>query len=104
MRAIDADALMDYLQIIPIDLGYREIDDVEKYVREMPTIEPERKKGKWIHLFDGRFTGGAYWFQCSKCKKIVPNVLNGGWNFCPNCGANMKSETEPYNVNVEEKA
>lgn len=45
MRMIDADALMDYIQIIPIDLGYREIEDVERYVADMPTIEPEQR---WI--------------------------------------------------------
>ena len=55
----------------------------------MPTIE-EQKKGEWIPEFDGKFTGGAYWFSCSKCKRIVPEVRNGGWNFCPQCGADMR--------------
>ena len=53
---------------------------------KMRPIEPERKKGEWIPEFDGKFIGGAYWFSCSKCKRIVPEVRNGGWNFCPNCG------------------
>lgn len=55
----------------------------------MPTVE-ERKRGEWIPEFDGKFTGGAYWFSCSKCKRIVPEVRNGGWNFCPTCGADMR--------------
>lgn len=54
--------------------------------------EPEQKKGEWIPEFDGKFTGGAYWFSCSKCKRIVPEVRNGGWNFCPQCGAEMSEE------------
>jgi hypothetical protein len=54
------------------------------------SLEPERKKGEWIPEFDGKFTGGAYWFSCSKCKRIVPEVRNGGWNFCPQCGADMR--------------
>ena len=49
--------------------------------------EPERKKGKWIPMFDGKFCGGAYWFKCSECSRVVPDVRNGGWNFCPNCGS-----------------
>lgn len=51
---------------------------------------PERTKGEWIPSFNGRFTGGAYWFECSECNRIVPDVRNGGWNFCPNCGAKME--------------
>lgn len=60
-------------------------------LHNMPTIE-ERKKGEWLPEFDGKFTGGAYWFSCSNCKRIVPEVRNGGWNFCPNCGADMRGE------------
>lgn len=51
--------------------------------------QPERKKGQWIPEFNGMFKGGAYWFKCSECERIVPEVRNGGWNYCPNCGADM---------------
>lgn len=61
---------------------------------EIPSAQPERKKGEWIPEFDGKFTGGAYWFSCSKCKRIVPEVRNGGWNFCPQCGADMRGEQD----------
>ena len=53
----------------------------------------ERKKGQWLPEFNGQFKGGAYWFFCSLCKRIVPEVRNGGWNYCPSCGADMR-ETE----------
>ena len=59
-----------------------------------PSAQPERRKAEWIPEFDGKFTGGAYWFSCSKCKRIVPEVRNGGWNFCPNCGADMRGEQD----------
>ena len=52
------------------------------------TSEPE--KGEWIPSFNGEFTGGAYWFHCPECNRIVPDVRNGGWNFCPNCGKPME--------------
>ena len=56
--------------------------------------QPERNKGEWIPEFNGKFTGGVYWFSCSKCKRIVPEVRNGGWNFCPSCGADMRGKQD----------
>lgn len=50
----------------------------------LPSAYHEQKKGEWIPEFNGKCT---YWFSCSKCKRIVPEVRNGGWNFCPNCGS-----------------
>ena len=54
-------------------------------------VQPVRH-GKWIPKFNGQFKGGAYWFDCSVCGRIVPDVRNGGWNYCPNCGARMDGE------------
>ena len=51
-------------------------------------VQPVRH-GKWIPKFNGQFKGGAYWYDCSVCGRIVPDVRNGGWNYCPNCGARM---------------
>lgn len=61
-------------------------------IEDLPSAQPERKKGKWNAEFNGAFRGGAYWFSCSECKRIVPEVRNGGWNFCPSCGADMRGE------------
>lgn len=47
----------------------------------------ERKTGEWIPLFNGKFTGGGYWFRCSNCGRTVPEVRNGGLDFCPQCGS-----------------
>lgn len=94
MRLIDADLLgLTDMEIIMCNGDYKEalkmlIDKIE----HAPTIEPEREKGEWIPSFNGRFAGGAYWFHCSKCERIVPDVRNGGWNFCPNCGADLRGE------------
>ena len=54
-------------------------------------VQPVRN-GKWIPKFNGQFKGGAYWFDCSVCGRIVPDVRNGGWNYCPNCGATMDGD------------
>lgn len=82
MRTIDADALW---KDITRNIEY--CDDILNIIEKQPTIRLEQKKGHWIQMFDGRFVGGGYWFQCSECKRIVPEVRNGGWDFCPKCGA-----------------
>ena len=71
----------------------QDMNDIDRQtILNLPSADPEREKGEWIPEFDGRFTGGAYWFSCSKCKRIVPEVRNGGWNYCPNCGSDMQGE------------
>ena len=86
MRLIDPIGLKQALVVSAI---LEDKKTIEQIIDEQPTIE-ERKRGEWIPEFDGKFTGGAYWFSCSKCKRIVPEVRNGGWNFCPHCGADMR--------------
>ena len=54
------------------------------------SAEPERKKGEWIiDKYKAELT-------CSECKKTFTNFPVIGWkplwNFCPNCGADMRGE------------
>lgn len=73
---------------------------VEKAKNSVLTvIESERKKGKWIKHevkgFDGRHTG-RFFDECSECGKLTTEWRKvteyHGWNFCPNCGAEMEVE------------
>ena len=78
MRAIDADALLKAIIQMSLD------GNVFDRIHEAPTIEPERKKGKWI---DNHTT-------CSECGwQMIDDVIESpnivGFNFCPNCGAEM---------------
>ena len=62
-----------------------------------PTIEPERKKGKWSHFGDKdwlRDDGQPVFIICSECQNYVLNNASINWNFCPNCGADMRGEQE----------
>jgi hypothetical protein len=56
-------------------------------VLEAPTIEPERKTGKWIVVDDGIISG-----KCSVCgwesHMYEDDVV--GMDYCPNCGARME--------------
>lgn len=100
MRLIDADALKDRFQNLAYDDwnqgvstswadAYLECADM---VDEQPTIEPERKTGKWIkldmhaHLAD---------HKCSVCEQecYVPACMGEPmYDFCPHCGAKMTEE------------
>lgn len=88
MRLIDPIELKKAISVAAMSNNHKTLEQI---IDEQPAIE-ERKKGEWIPEFEGKFTGGAYWFSCSKCKRIVPEVRNGGWNFCPNCGADMRGK------------
>lgn len=103
MRLIDADALMeaskyefwqDGSAITPI--GEYILGKFRKLIRNMPTVEPERKKGKWIYkgehgdfawYCDGR---GRSWhlYECDQCHKTEKQNTR----FCPNCGTDMRGE------------
>ena len=50
----------------------------------------EVKHGKWLPLFNGEYTGGAYWFECSECRTVVSGGLQSGNWFCKGCGARME--------------
>ena len=59
---------------------------IEK-LREMPSAQPERKKGKWInHWIAPR--EDMLVFKCDQCGKIS----EGRHNFCPCCGADMRNQ------------
>ena len=93
---------VNWLINITADIGKIEHQELWHYeqalseIREMlenaPTIEPERKNGKWLpdnnSLYEMRFV-------CSECheSEVVPTIgftkYTPIWDFCPNCGADM---------------
>ena len=81
-RYIDADALKDWSEIVPLTGdGGIDINDFEEYLASMPAadVAPVRR-GKWEDKDGGIAT-------CSTC-----GTRWGVWdvmNFCPNCGAKM---------------
>ena len=66
--------------LIEIDLRYRMLNALD----EMPSADAvEVKRGVWV--------GNSFDFYCSNCKQYQ-NFYAGKSNFCPNCGADMRSE------------
>lgn len=81
-RAIDADALekegWSLHRTIRVDMNTEEYQT--KPLRQVPTIEPERKKGKWINIREGNRA------DCDQCGQS-----GRAWmNFCFLCGADMR--------------
>ena len=53
----------------------------------------EIPKGEWEEEHLASTYGGTYTVQrCSRCQCAVPSTPN--YNFCPNCGADMRGDTE----------
>ena len=99
MRAIDADALDEVLEKIPC-ADIKNIDgqayvlvrlsQVFNVIKNAPTIEPERKKGRWIKKTIKKKIENDY--SCSECGRHV-SVMRGYdvrlvYPFC-HCGADM---------------
>ena len=101
-RLIDADALIAQMEMdeeqmeepIAKMFAYAAISDV----KHAPTIEPERKKGKWIHGRElsremiGDVVTAIFYegWECSECHCLVSEEREPLWKYCPNCGAKME--------------
>lgn len=109
MRAIDADALKDGYMHMGYDPNeypeesYMEgwckgfnaaVDHCIGHVIHAPTIEPERKTGKWIHHkpFDSEHHNCNTCIECSCCGTWFGADSYAQTNYCPNCGAYMRGE------------
>ena len=56
---------------------------VMEHLERMPSAQPERPTGKWIH--QSKFSR----IECDQCGKVFRNTF-APKNFCPNCGAKME--------------
>ena len=100
-RLIDADTLTNLIPTpiytSPDGQDLVQMSDVMEAIKRAPTIEPERKTGKWIYGEDDVAMCDGY--RCNKCGFFVP------WDYkhksidyikdyhcCPNCYAYMKYE------------
>ena len=88
-RLIDADALcanLDGMMAVS-PTGYIHGDTIADMIGDAPTIEPERKKGKWEVVDEAE----PRRYGCSECGCLS---WYGLYNFCPYCGADMRGEEE----------
>ena len=100
MRLIDADKIRikpEYMHDI-CGVAMIRVEDIARILNDMPPIELERKKGKWID--DGTELGCC----CSECGTTLDDYFDGSLheiclnkipNFCLSCGS--------YNGNEEDE-
>lgn len=57
-------------------------------IKALPSAEP--RTGKWIDRSEGGRIRYPWWesCECNKCGETA----SGAYNFCPNCGADMRGE------------
>ena len=107
MRLIDADALEEILTTAirtmqgiakfigaeddpEIKMEIKAYTDILNGVKEQPTIEPERKRGKWLWKMRDVY-------RCSVCETethVDECMEDPIYNFCPFCGADMRGERD----------
>ena len=56
-------------------------------INNLPSAQPKRIRGQWERI-PYSFVGG---YRCSICGC---KFLSHEWNFCPNCGADMRGEQD----------
>lgn len=54
-------------------------------IQQMPSVTPQRAKGYWIEVNDGRC---VHHFKCSECGQCV-SWIGKEEHYCSNCGAYM---------------
>ena len=86
-RQAAIDALDKRFDSIPIEQT-TEILLLRKDLRDLPTAEPQRIKGKWALQSDDYHE----YYECDQCGIAVG--LDDIRNFCPNCGAKMDAQGE----------
>ena len=105
-RRAAIDALRMDIDIIPFakarEYARAAIETIHNRLEELPSVQPQRKTGKWIERKHGYWSfvndkgerdGWIPSYECSECR-------SGGWrnpevmNFCPSCGADMRGEQD----------
>ena len=82
---IDRDAAIEALkraETITKAFGYHNVIDT---IRELSSVQPEPKKGRWIKMSDA----DRIYYCCSRCGEEGNRT-----RFCPNCGAKMEGDPD----------
>ena len=88
---IDRQASIEIADAIWTVTGDKNVAKVWQQLKDLPSAEPKRKRGRWIEGddLDNRISG-----ICSECgwesHMYEDDVV--GMDYCPNCGARLEGE------------
>lgn len=90
---ISRQAAMEHVDDVPYVKEHPDIGLLWKvWLEGLPSVQPERKKGKWIQENIVLTSNPAqYKWDCSECGHVIIGFygLINRYKFCPNCGAPM---------------
>ena len=63
---------------------------IDRIIAELPSVTPQRPKGHWIE--ERNDYGEIQGWHCDKCYEDSGFTTKCKWDFCPNCGADMRGD------------
>ena len=92
-RQAAIDALDKRFDSIPMNQT-TEILLLRKDLRELPSAQPKRKRGKWERHYSRPNVYADLFWHCSACGyKSADNWANK-YSYCPGCGAEMMGDID----------
>ena len=91
---ISRQAAIDALENTDCELSADAWDELTDAIMQVPSAQPERKNGRWLrqtYRINGSDDEMLGFYVCSECG--MANWIKTD-NFCHNCGADMRKETE----------
>ena len=96
--AIDALDTIGHVSTMPDGDKCIRVSAVNYVLMNLPPAQPQRPKGKWMPFETDLNDIHCRFVRCSVCGKTRPVKVfsNEGFefNFCPNCGADMRGDAE----------
>ena len=87
-KLIYASDLIEWIMETDPDWCVGAVRSIVDHVDDMPSAQPEQKKGKWERIYLDHVASGERpsIFYCSSCNQCVPFPTN----FCPACGSDNR--------------
>jgi hypothetical protein len=68
--------------------------EIARTICGMPSVTPQQKVGKWMpHMVNDKDESIDH-DVCSECHTCFYGERTGDWKYCPNCGADMRGDSE----------